>query len=206
MKARFPNMTIRPTGKLAFLATALAVLLNLTGCVQSVFPWHADEDVVFDANLAGAWIGDGDMEGCSLNIIADAARQVRHYNIEITRMTPQNCEDLGESRKWSAGGELLQIRQQRFVEVWDDKCGLYTLLKLNGDSQTMSLVPMDSDVLAQFIDAKREKLQGRVDGHSIQPDDVLLTSPTEDLRRFLRNHANDEKVFPAGETVRFHRR
>ena len=40
----------------------------------------------------------------------------------------------------------------------------------------------------------------------MQPDDVLLTSPTEDLRRFLRSHANDEKVFPAEETVKFHRK
>jgi hypothetical protein len=65
---------------------------------------------------------------------------------------------------------------------------------------------MDSDVLARFIDAKKEKLQGRVEGHTMQPDNVLLTSPTEDLRRFLRSHANDEKLFPAEETVKFHRK
>ena len=141
-----------------------------------------------------------------MNITADPTRQVRHDNVEITKETPQGCADLGESSKWSAGGQLLQIGQQRFVEVWDDRCDLYTLLKLNGDLQTMSLVPMDSDALARFIDAKKEKLQGRVEGHTMQPDDVLLTSPTEDLRRFLRSHANDEKVFPAEETVKFHRK
>ena len=57
-------------------------------------------------------------------------RQVRHDNVEITKETPQGCADLGESSKWSAGGQLLQIGQQRFVEVWDDRCDLYTLLKL----------------------------------------------------------------------------
>ena len=70
----------------------------------------------------------------------------------------------------------------------------------------MSLVPMDSDALARFIDEKKEKVQGRVEGHTMQPDDVLLTSPTEDLRRFLRSRANDEKVFPAEETMKFHRK
>jgi hypothetical protein len=79
-KIGFPSITIRTTGEFGVLAVALAVLLSLAGCVQSIFPWHADEDVVFDANLAGAWIGDGDTEGCSLNITADPTRQVRHYS------------------------------------------------------------------------------------------------------------------------------
>ena len=205
-RSKSPSMAIHAWGKLAVLTVAVAVLVSLTGCVQSVYPWHVDEDVVFDANLAGAWSGEGDTQGCLLNITADPARQARHYNVEIIKDTSHGCGDLSEPGKWTAGGQLLEIGRQRFVEIWDDKCDLYTLLKLNADSQTMSLVPLDSEVVAGFIHTKKERLQGRVDGHTMQPDDVLLTSPTPDLRRFLQSHANDENVFPAEVTVKFHRK
>ena len=196
---------IPAVGRLTVFAFVL-VLLSLTGCVKSVYPWHAEEDVAFDASLAGAWIGEGDIDGCLLRISADITHQARHYNFEITKDTPQGCSDLNESDKWAGGGQLLQIGQQRFVELWEDKCDLYTLLKLEADAQTITVVPMDSDALGELIRARKERLQGRVEGHTMQADDVLLTSSTEDLRRFLRSHADDKKVFAADVAVKFHRR
>ncbi len=192
--------------KLIAFTIALAALFGLTGClVQSVYPWYGDEDVVFDGNLAGAWIGEGPMKGCLLNITADPTRQVRHYNIELSKV-PGGCQDLNsESAKLSGGGQMVQSGRLRFFDVWDDRCDLHTLLKINADSQTLSLVPMDPGFMADLIRQKVVKLQGRVEGHTMWPDDVLLTTSSSDLRRFLRRHADDKKLFSEEDTMKFHR-
>ncbi len=115
--------------RLIAFTIVLAALFGLTGCVvQSVYSWYGDEDVVFDGNLAGAWIREGPMKGCLLNITADPTRQVRHYNIEVSTV-PGGCQDLNsESAKLSGGGQMVQSGRQRFFDVWDDRCGLHTLL------------------------------------------------------------------------------
>jgi hypothetical protein len=190
--------------RLIAFTIALAALFGLTGCVvQSVYPWYGDEDVVFDGNLAGAWIGEGPMKGCLLNITADPTRQVRHYNIEVSTV-PGGCQDVNsESAKLSGGGQMVQSGRQRFFDVWDDRCDLHTLLKINADSQTLSLVPMDPDSMANLI--RQKELHGRIEGHTTWPDDILLTSSSSDLRRFLRRHADDKKLFSEEDTMKFHR-
>jgi hypothetical protein len=199
-----PSLISLP-GRLIVFTIALAALFGLTGClVQSVYPWYGDEDVVFDGNLAGAWIGEGPMKGCLLNITADPTRRVRHYNIEVSKV-PGGCQDLNsESAKLSGGGQMVQSGQQRFFDVWDDRCDLHTLLKINTDSQTLSLVPMDPDSMANLI--RQKVINGRIEGHTMWPDDVLLTSSSSDLRQFLRRHADDKELFSEEDTMKFHRK
>lgn len=189
-----------------FLAGLLCEYIFLTPRVlaQSVFPWYGDEDVVFDGNLAGTWIGEGALKSCLLNITADPTRQVRHYNVEFSNL-PGGCPDF-DSGTLSAGGQMLQLGQQRFFDFWDDRCDLHTILKLNADSQTLSLVPIDPELLADLIRNKVVKLQGRIEGHTTLPADVLLISSSLELRRFLRGHANDKKLFPEEDAWKFHRK
>ena len=181
----------------------------LAGCVQSVYPFYEDSDLVFDGSLAGTWVGEGELKPCLLTITADRSRQVRQYNLELLRV-PGGCPDLNSD--WSkpgGGGQLLQLGQQRFLDVWDDMCGLHTLLKVRANSHTLSLVPIDSDLLADFIRNKTVNLQGRIEGGSAAwgyPDDVLLTSATEDLRKFLRAHADDKNLFRETDALQFVRK
>ncbi len=100
---------------------------------------------------------------------------------------------------------MVHSGRQRFLDVWDDRCDLHTLMKINADSQTISFLPMDPDLMADLIRKNAVKLRGRIQGHTTWPDDVLLTSSSSDLRRFLRRHANDKELFSEEETMKFHR-
>lgn len=181
----------------------MVVLLGFTGCVQSVYPWYEQRDVVFDADLAGKWVGEGDVHSCVLRITADPAREVRHYNLEVSKVEG-SCPDIEHVVvNLSGGGQLVRIGGQVFLDVWGDDYGLHSLLKINLSPKTLSFVAIDSDDMGSLIRHKEVKLSGRVDGHTTEPDDVLLTSSTRDLRRFLITHASDPKLFRP--ELRFHR-
>ena len=91
---------------------------------------------------------------------------------------------------------MLQVGQQRFLDVWDDGCGLHNILKINADSQTLSLMPVDPELLEDLIDNKTVNLQGRTEGGGRWfLTEILLTSSTEDLHKFLAEHAGDKGLF-----------
>jgi hypothetical protein len=198
---------VNSRSKLTVLMITLAALSSLNGCaVQSVYPWYEDEDVVFDGHLAGTWVGEEELKPCLLDITADSTRQVRHYNIEFSKV-PGGCPDLNsDCVRLSGGAQVLQLGHQRFFDIWDDEYGLHNLLKIQTDSMTLSLVPMDPDLMGDLIRRKAVKLQGRVQGHTMWPDDVLLTSSSQDLRKFLRDHADDKNLFSEQDALKFHRK
>jgi hypothetical protein len=171
-----------------------------------VYPWYEDTDVAFDPNLAGTWVGNGDDEKeCVITVTADPKRQVRHYNVELSSPT---CADLKpELAQLSGGAQLLQVGGQRFIDIWDDDFdGLHTLGKIELNGQTLSVVLMTPDSIEDLM--RHEKLQARVEsGHdSIGiPDDVLITTPTSALRKLLRKHAEDKRLFLPEEALQFHR-
>lgn len=103
--------------KLAVLTVTLAALFSLSGCVvESVYPWYEEGDVVFEGNLAGTWVGEKELNSCLLNIVADSTRQVRHYNIEFSKL-PGGCPDLNsDCAKQSGGGQVLHLGRQRFFD------------------------------------------------------------------------------------------
>jgi hypothetical protein len=189
--------------KVAAGTMTLAALLGFTGCVQSVYPWYEERDVVFEGDLGGTWVGEGDVDSCVLRITADPARESRHYDLEASKVEG-GCPDIENGVNLGGGGQLVRIGRQRFLDVWDDNYHLHTILKINIDPKALSLVAIDSDALGSLIKRKGVKLRGRVEGHLRDPDDVLLTSSTLDLRRFLIAHAGDPKLF--GPELRFHRK
>jgi hypothetical protein len=82
------------------------------------------------------------------------------------------------------------------------------VLKINTESNTLSLVPIDPDLLADSIPNKTISLQGRIEGGSEAfgfSDDVLLTSSSRDLRDFLGAHADDKDLFSDKDALQFHR-
>jgi hypothetical protein len=152
------------------LTSIMMTLPLLTSCVRSVYPFYRNSDVVFDKDLAGSWAGEGELKGCLVNFVnigADATNnEVRHYDIEFSRAPGGGCSDvLSDGRtEISGGAQLLQVGQQRFLDVWDDGCGLHNILKINADSQTLSLMPVDPELLEDLIDNKTVNLQGRTEG------------------------------------------
>jgi hypothetical protein len=189
--------------KVAAGTMTLVALFGFTGCVQSVYPWYEEQDVVFDGDLVGIWVGEGDLDSCVLRITGDPAFERRHYNLEFSKVEG-GCPEIDDGINLSAGGQLVRVGRQRFLDVWDDDYHLHSILKMDLDPRALSLVPIDSDALGSLIRHKSVNLRGRVEGHLRDPDDVLLTSTTRDLRRFLIDHAGDPKLFSA--ELRFHRK
>jgi hypothetical protein len=181
-------------------------LALLTSCVQSVYPFYEDSDVVFDKGLAGLWVGEGELKPCLLNIIADSTSEPGHYEVEFAKGAG-GCSSLNPDRtKASGGARLLQVGQQRFLDVWDDKYFLHNILKIRVDSRTLALIPIDPDFLGDLIQQGTVKLQGRVQGSTMWLNNILLTSSTEDLRRFLAEHAGDKGLFSEKDALQFRRK
>lgn len=199
------------------VALILAITPLLSGCwVRSVYPFYEDSDVVIDQTLAGAWVGEGELRNCVLAISLGAVS--RTYTIEVansenkTAECKASTETQGEPMAFR--GQLVQIGQKRFFDVVDmDHEGLDMLLKVETDKPGLALTPLDSEWMANAMDSNTVKLQGRAEvfggefGVGPPPDGrVTLVSATNDLRDFLRQHADDKGVFSESGRMTFRRK
>jgi hypothetical protein len=192
------------------LAFILLLLPSLTGCwVQSVYPFYEDSDVVVDNSLAGTWSGEGELQPCLLNIAFDSIEKV--YNIAMSKSGEAKAEM--KCTELHAKGHLVQMGSQRYLDVvlCDEKslAELHSVVKIKADGQTLLLVPLDADWLANAIRDKTLDLPARIDerGSDVLPSvDVILTSPTRDLRNLLHQSAETKGAFSDEDQMRFHKK
>ena len=196
--------------RLLALAFTIMLLPLTTGCwVQSVYPFYEDSDVVVDNSLAGAWSGEGELQPCLLNITFDSGEKV--YKIAMSKSGEAKAEM--KCTELRAKGHLVQMGSQRFLDVVpsDEKspAELHSLVKIKADGQNLVLVPMDADWLANAIRDKTLDLPARIDekGSAVLPSvDVILTSPTRDLRNLLHESADAQGAFSDEDQMRFHKK
>ena len=107
----------------------------------------------------------------------------------------------------------MQLDSQRFLDVvlTDEKslAELHSLVKVKADRQNLVLVPMDADWLANAIRDKTLDLPARIDekGPAVVPSvDVILTSPTPNLRNLLRESGDAKGAFSDEDQMRFHKK
>ncbi len=185
-------------------------LLLTTGCwVQSVYPFYEESDVVVDPGLVGNWEGDSELKSCLLKIGLDTA--ARTYTIEVAKSGGTKTE--AECQAVSFEGKLVHIGSQRFLDVVPDqeKCWaapLDTLLKVETDKEKLVLTPLDPDWMANAMDDKSVKLQGRTQEFGVLPRFVAVTlvSQTSDLRDFLRARGSEKSVFSETGRMSFQRK
>jgi len=197
------------SGRLRLLALTITIMsLPLTtGCwVQSVYPFYEESDVVADDSLAGTWVGEAELQPCLLNIAFDPGEKV--YNIAMSK-SAEATEEM-KCVEMTAKGHLVQLGSQRFVDVvpTDEKslAQLHSLMKVKLDGQNLVLVPLDADWLADAIRDKTLDLIARIDEKVVPPVDVILTSPTRDLRNLLRKSGDAEGAFSDKDQMRFRKR
>ena len=197
------------SGRLRLLALTITIIsLPLTaGCwVQSVYPFYEESDVVADDSLAGTWVGEAELQPCLLNIAFDPGEKV--YNIAMSK-SAEATEEM-KCVEMTAKGHLVQLGSQRFVDVvpTDEKslAQLHSLMKVKLDGQNLVLVPLDADWLADAIRDKTLDLIARIDEKVVPPVDVILTSPTRDLRNLLRKSGDAEGAFSDKDQMRFRKR
>ncbi len=193
----------------ALTITIMSLPLTTACWVQSVYPFYEESDVVVDTRLAGTWSGEGELQPCLLNIAFDSGEKV--YNLALSKSSEakagMKCPEL------RAKGHLVQMGSQRFLDVVpsDEKspAELHSLVKIKLDGQNLLLVPIDADWLANAIRDKTLDLPARIDEEkaAVVPSvDVILTSPTQDLRNLLREAADAKGAFSDEDQMRFHKK
>src|SRR5436305_14580745 len=144
------------------LAATCCVLASATGCwVQSVYPFYEDSDVIVDNKLVGDWSGQAELKDCSLRVSLDATS--KSYTIALSGGHPN-----GDCRTNSVQGKFVQLGQERFLDLVtaDDKSSpsLEMLLRVESNTQQMTLTRLDAEWTEDALTTKNLKLQGRVQG------------------------------------------
>ena len=191
------------------LAAICCVLAGATGCwVQSVYPFYEDSDVIVDNRLVGDWSGQAELKDCSLRVSLDATS--KSYTIALSGGHPN-----GDCRTNNIQGKLVQLGQQRFLDLItaDDKFSpsLETLLRVESNTEQLTLTPLDAEWTADALTTKNVKLQGRVQGQDatgfpIGMVSVTLVSPSSDLRDFLVHYGDSKEAFSSSNQMRFQRK
>jgi hypothetical protein len=199
-------------GRLRLLALTITIagLPLTTGCwVQSVYPFYEESDVVADNSLVGTWAGEGELQPCLLNIAFDPGEKV--YNIATSKSG--EAKEGMKCAEIRAKGHLVQLSSERFLDILptDEKslAELHSLMKVKPDGQNLVLVPLDADWLANAIKDKTLDLAARIDEKepAVVPSlDVILTSPTRDLRNLLRESGDARGAFSDEDQMRFHKK
>ena len=167
------------------LLSALGLLLPLQACfVTSVYPLYTETDTTFDRNLLGTWkVEDGDGQVTFLRnendyrIVYVADGVAKAYDAKLVEIVKTRYLDVTPT-----SGEAKQV-ESHFRPS-------HSIWKLTLEGNTLKLHSMDEDLLKQLLADRSSEIAGKV-----IENDVLLTSPTNELQEFVR--ANGDKLFPA---------
>ena len=169
------------------LAVAGLVLL-MTGCtVRSLQPLYTEKDPIFEPQLLGMWVEEGDKSDGFVTFLKDAENA---YTVRT-----------GDSPKLQ--GRLMKLGGDMFLDLTpsdtDDGFNipghLFVRIRLNGD--TLQTALLDSDWAEHAADAGTLGLS-----HLRIGSQVVLTASSKELQAFVARHAGDGSVFKNHEEYR----
>lgn len=169
------------------LAVAGLVLL-MTGCtVRSLQPLYTEKDPIFEPQLLGMWVEEGDK---SDDLLIFQKYEENAYTVRVG--------DLPELK-----GRLMKLEGQMFLDLTPAKADgafnipghLFVRIRLNGD--TMQTALLDSDWAEHAADAGTLGLS-----HLRIGSEVVLTASSKELQAFVARHAGDGSVFKNHEEYR----
>jgi len=205
-------ISLRRIPRFALLILALASLLVLPSCwVYSIEPLyekglsHADPDLIFDQSLVGAWT---QLDNDCLWILTITANQPAY---EMNMAPAPECKT--EEKATNYEGHLVKLGSHRFLdvsprsrEVCDLCLPLHTFFLVSQENETIGLVPLDRDWLAQATTDKKVSLTHLATQESY--DAITLTASSRELKEFVRKYADDKAAFKpdSGVKLKFKRR
>lgn len=179
------------------ILAATVIGLAGTGCwVRSVHPLCGPEDAVEDDRLLGAWAAPSDKRQASFTepgdtfVIRPAGDKAygltyvsggvpASFVVRLTRLGNALIADVAPKPPTEGHGRW----QAHLLAV-------HSFFRLVPGQRSLETAPLDHDWLAAQLAGSPPALAfTRVDQF------VILTAPTEDLRRFLAAHAADPKAF-----------
>jgi hypothetical protein len=184
--------------KLLFYVTAGV----LCGCVPSLHCLFTDRELVFEEKLLGVWAGDNSEETWEFK---------RYSNEEDKRYKLIYTDSEGQAGEFAA--KLGKLNEMMFLDLYPEApdinandfykhhlLGVHTFMKIERIEPTLRMRAMSPDKMKEKLEAdpnliKHEILEER-------DSQILLTASTEELQRFMIEHANDEGLFDEPSDMR----
>lgn len=178
----------------------LAAVVLLAGCIPSLHPWFMDKDVTFEEKLLGAWGGE---DGKGQWIFEKGQDKDPAYRVTI----------YDDKEVSILKGTLFKVDGKYYL----DTCPVEETLNNLGDFTRMHFLPghqlfrfdtieptiqyriLKPDTITNLLKEKPDLLAHEPVGDS---EVALLTAPSEKMRKFLAEHANDEDFFGDSTTLK----
>jgi hypothetical protein len=180
--------------KRIWLFIALAALSALSGCwTFSLHPLYGDDDpnLAYDPALEGTWKSESSE---SISITGDSNSQT--YQLEWVRANSSDATRPDNDFGFTYSGRLIQLGAERFLDAVPKGDGIagaipaHNIFKVSVHGDALVLSPLNVDWLCSAAQADQAALGQCIDG------DFILTAPTDVLQEFVREHSDDEQVFP----------
>ena len=164
--------------RISQVVLALAGTLMCTGCSEmiSLHPFVADGDAIQDARLPGVWL-DGDNPMYIVRLDGNG------YTISQS--------DKSSAAVYKLKGKMLKVGDARIVDLTpadEDafQIAAHTPLRVWIEGATLRVAFLDSQWLREKAGAELATQAG---------DRLLITSPQEDVTRFLLTYGGDDRAY-----------
>jgi hypothetical protein len=189
--------------RLARIAATLALVSFLTGCapIDSIFPLFKPEDAVFDDRLLGSWqpvITDSNDSDKDVRLIFSHSECNNFYDLKWT--------EVGAKGGFVAKTRLVRLGNNLFADFEGNMDGPDDSKPPDGPipfpviaTHMIGRIWLEKDtLLIRFLDDDWVKTQVKAGTFSLAHLDVnggqILTAQTEDLRKFMQAHADDNEA------------
>lgn len=196
--------------RIARMATALALLLVLTGCepAKSLHGIWTEDSTVFEPRLVGTWIHRYDESQPDLTLRFTKASE-KAYRVDLYSTRPD--EELKAMKNWSLtlDGHLIRLGDKPFLDLYPEEVAfkgdsvmtlaggaiflqpVHTFYRVEMEGGTLRLSYLDDASVKQMIREDKIRI-----AHDLAVGGLLLTADTPSLRQFLLEHAKEDTTFP----------
>jgi hypothetical protein len=190
-KVRFSLITIA--------VLVLTVLFSSCLMIPSLKPFYTDEDVIFDENLLGKWGNDRpDPEDFTLifrkktdnsyAVESFSYNRIGVFEVHLFKLEDKHYLDFYPIM----GKNVNDFHALHFIPA-------HTIIQCHLEGDRLAVIAFN---MVEFVDLlKSGELEGlryeRFRYEEADQDGVVLTSPTEELQRFILSHVDN--LFPADE-------
>jgi len=191
------------------LAVTIAVVF--AGCAaRSFFPLFAEKDLVFNPSLVGTWAAEGTKDTYTFRRATHRSYEVIYY--QDKHSTVRGKEVLGDTAVFT--GQLGHLGDYWFLDLLPEWKSLeshlrndtynfhwipiHTFSKVRLEGDTLQVTTLEGDWLKKIIESDSLKIPRLQIG-----DEILLSTPTEELQQLVLRFAEDTKAFASpGKLIR----
>lgn len=186
-------MNIQQRASLTFVIVALFVL---SGCwTFSLHPLYGDDDpnLTYEPALEGTWKSGND----DVLLVITGDSKSREYTLQLLGNDTSNSDSCRDTHSDVAyRGRLVQLGGAWFLDVVPHGEGTagavpaHNIYKISVQEDSLLLSPLTLDWQCRAQDSEQVAFGQCIDG------DFILTASTDVLQDFVRDHSDDEQVFP----------